>query len=74
MLDAYFAVNKGPIGSTDRKCAVDIDTLFEELNAPGSNLAAQWAERGATSWVKTLGSVCPEFAQTVKVLVTVSHS
>ena len=62
MLDAYYAVHKGPLGSTDRKCAVDIDTLFEQLNAPDSVLAKSWGEKDTMSWVETLGSVCPEFA------------
>ena len=69
ILKAHFEVNKGPLGSTDRKCSLDIDALYEELNAPQSDLAEMWTEKSITSWVRTLGKVCPEFTLIGKVSV-----
>ena len=39
LVDDYYNEHPGPLGGTDRKCALDIDTLFGEINLPDSELA-----------------------------------
>ena len=45
LLDGYFALNKGHLGSKDRKCVIDIESIFQQLNAPQAPLASLWAEK-----------------------------
>ena len=65
LLDSYYAKHQGPLGSTDRKCVIDIESIFEKLNVADSELASSWTEKDMAAWMKTLGSVSPEFAPTM---------
>lgn len=44
----------GPLGSTDKKCCVDINALFKELNSEDSKSRTLWTEQSILDWVETL--------------------
>ena len=44
-IDDYYRKNPVPIGSTDRKRAIDIESLFGELNREDSDSSSLWAEK-----------------------------
>ena len=61
----YFRLQPGPLGSTDRKCPINIETLHKELNADQSEIAPLWTEKEVTRWAKTLGKPCGAFQPAV---------
>ena len=65
-INLYYAQNPGPLGSTDRKCPINLNTAHSKLNEESSELAANWAERSVTSWVGTLGRVSESFTPIIK--------
>ena len=56
----YFRIKPGPLGSTDRKCPLDFEALYADLNMEQSRLSSLWAEKEITTWNKTLGMQCPK--------------
>ena len=65
-LDDYHKTPPWPLGITDRRCAVDSNSLFNALNEEYSELASLWAEKNTSSWAKTIGATCPQFTPNVK--------
>ena len=61
IVDDYYNEQPGPLGRTDRKRAIDIDSLFKELNATNSELATLRGEKEITNWAKTLGAPSDTF-------------
>ena len=68
MLDNYYRTCPGPLGSTDRKCAVDTKSLslFTALNGGNPELASIWAEKSITSWVQSLSTTCSQYIPDVE--------
>ena len=67
-LDDYYRRFPGPLGSTDRRCAVDPRSLFATLNEGKSELSALWTEKSTTSWAQSLGATGTRFTPNVEVL------
>ena len=61
LVDDYYNEFPGPLGSTDRKCAINIDSLFVDLNAPDSKIASLWTEKEIADWTKSLGAPSSSF-------------
>ena len=69
-LGNYYRTYTGPLGSTDRKCAVDTKSLFTDLNGGNSELASLWAEKSIASWVQSLSTTGPHYIPDVEGLGT----
>ena len=61
LIDEYYEKKPGPLGSKDRKCPIDIPSLFASLNEENSTQSDDWAEKSITDWVKTQGTECEAY-------------
>ena len=57
-MDEYPA--KGPLGSVDRRCPVDVQKLYDELHAGNSSQVESWRDDNIREWSKSLGQVCDD--------------
>ena len=57
-MDTYPAHD--PIGSSDRRCPVDVETLRAELHAEASSHRDSWREADVQERVTTLGLPCED--------------
>ena len=55
-MDSYPTI--GPLGSTDRRCPVNEETLYDELHADDSAMKDSWGDGNIKEWVRTLGLPC----------------
>ena len=54
----------GPLGSTDRRIPVNVESLYERLHGENSSIAESWTDFQMGEWVKTLGAQRPDMSLT----------
>ena len=64
-IDDYFRQIPCPLGSTDRKSHVAVDSVYVDLNDEQSEIAVLWTEKEVTGRKKTLGGQCGKFEPTI---------
>ena len=64
--DDYHKTHPVPLGSTDRRCVFDADSLFDVLDEENAGIASLRAEKNASRRTKAIGAMCPQFAPNVQ--------
>ena len=51
---------KGPLGSTERSCPINVQELFDELHVENSPQVESWRDDNIREWPQSIGRPCAD--------------